>query len=206
MKLYISDATLRTVQQFGNASLTHIASSPTDHMCVELDVANPTIASTAASSAATDVGHALIERLRKTMTRLGVFPGEGLEWFAANLENNLYSLDRAVNKLLNSVAASSVATVKVYETYTGQNGWIEVTQEEYDRTKDKYEHRIRRVPAPLAATVSDEASVALTDERIIDIWCNTPTTRFGGEVEDQEIIDFARALLATSQAATGREG
>jgi hypothetical protein len=53
--------------------------------------------------------------------------------------------------------AEAVVTVKVYETYTGQNGWIEVTQEEYDRTKDKYEHRIRRVPAPPAQT-------ALTDD------------------------------------------
>jgi hypothetical protein len=53
--------------------------------------------------------------------------------------------------------AAAVATVKVYETYTGQNGWIEVTQEEYDRTKDKYEHRIRRVSAPPAQT-------ALTDD------------------------------------------
>jgi hypothetical protein len=48
--------------------------------------------------------------------------------------------------------AEAVATVKVYETYTGQNGWIEVTQEEYDRSKDKYEHRIRRVSAPPAQT------------------------------------------------------
>jgi hypothetical protein len=54
-----------------------------------------------------------------------------------------------------------------------------------------------------AATVSDAARVALTDERIIDIWCNTPTTRFGGEVEDQEIIDFARALLAATIAWEG---
>jgi hypothetical protein len=56
--------------------------------------------------------------------------------------------------------------------------------------------------ASSAATVSDAASVALTDERIIDIWCNTPTTRFGGEVEDQEIIDFARVLLDASPAAS----
>jgi hypothetical protein len=42
----------------------------------------------------------------------------------------------------------AVETVKIYETYSGQNGWLEVSQEEYDRTKDKYEHRIRRVPAP----------------------------------------------------------
>jgi Mg-chelatase subunit ChlI len=58
--------------------------------------------------------------------------------------------------------AEAVATVKVYETYTGQNGWIEVTQEEYDRTKDKYEHRIRRVSAPPAQTaLTDDARDAL---------------------------------------------
>jgi Mg-chelatase subunit ChlI len=61
--------------------------------------------------------------------------------------------------------AEAVVTVKVYETYTGQNGWIEVTQEEYDRTKDKYEHRIRRVPAPPAQTaLTDEQIVALTKQ------------------------------------------
>jgi Lar family restriction alleviation protein len=56
------------------------------------------------------------------------------------------------------VAAEPVAnaTVKVYETYTGQNGWLEVTQEEYDRTKDKYEHRIRRVSAPQQPAQSAE--------------------------------------------------
>ncbi|MBB5448407.1 DNA-binding Lrp family transcriptional regulator, partial [Paraburkholderia sp. WSM4177] len=48
-------------------------------------------------------------------------------------------------------AAPEQATAKVYETYTGQNGWLEVTQEEYDRTKDKYEHRIRRVPVEQSA-------------------------------------------------------
>lgn len=50
----------------------------------------------------------------------------------------------------------TATTVKIYETYTGQNGWLEVTQEEYDRTKDKYEHRIRRVPAPSAMALDDE--------------------------------------------------
>jgi hypothetical protein len=53
-----------------------------------------------------------------------------------------------------------------------------------------------------SALARDEASVALTDEQIIDIWCNTPTTRFGGEVEDQEIIDFASVLLDASPAAS----
>jgi hypothetical protein len=38
MKLYISEATLRTIEKFGNASLTHISATPSDHMTVELDV------------------------------------------------------------------------------------------------------------------------------------------------------------------------
>jgi hypothetical protein len=41
MKLYISAATLQTIKKFGNASLTHIASSRTDHMSVELEVTHP---------------------------------------------------------------------------------------------------------------------------------------------------------------------
>jgi hypothetical protein len=61
--------------------------------------------------------------------------------------------------------AVAVATVKVYETYTGQNGWIEVTQEEYDRTKDKYEHRIRRVSAPPAQTALTDAARDVLAER-----------------------------------------
>ena len=34
-------------------------------------------------------------------------------------------------------------TVKIYETYTGQNGWLKVSQDEYDRTRHMYPHRIR---------------------------------------------------------------
>jgi hypothetical protein len=41
----------------------------------------------------------------------------------------------------------------------------------------------------------------MTDEQIIKMWCDTPTTRFGGEVEDAEIIAFARALLSASKPA-----
>lgn len=37
-------------------------------------------------------------------------------------------------------------TRKVYETYSGQNGWLEVSQSEYDRSEDVYERRIRREP------------------------------------------------------------
>jgi hypothetical protein len=56
-----------------------------------------------------------------------------------------------------------------------------------------------------AKPVGEAVSVALSDERIIDIWCNTPTTRFGGEVEDQEIIDFARDEASVSEGWTSVE-
>jgi hypothetical protein len=39
-----------------------------------------------------------------------------------------------------------VPTRKVYETYSGQNGWLEVSQSEYDRSENVYERRIRREP------------------------------------------------------------
>lgn len=39
-----------------------------------------------------------------------------------------------------------VEAVVIYETYTGQNGWLQVSKEEYERTKEKYVHRIRTAP------------------------------------------------------------
>jgi hypothetical protein len=48
-----------------------------------------------------------------------------------------------------------VPTRKVYETYSGQNGWLEVSQDEYDRTKHNYSHRIRRVPVDEVADKGD---------------------------------------------------
>jgi len=54
-----------------------------------------------------DVGHACATTMRATMVRLGVFPGEGLEWFQANIEDNIYLMCRAVNKLLDAIAASA---------------------------------------------------------------------------------------------------
>jgi hypothetical protein len=48
---------------------------------------------------------------------------------------------------------------KVYETFSGQNGWVEVSQEEYDRTKHNYSHRIRRVPVDEVADKGDAVCV-----------------------------------------------
>jgi hypothetical protein len=97
--------------------------------------------------------------------------------------------------------AEAVATVKVYETYTGQDGWIEVTQEEYDRTKDKYEHRIRRVPAPPVQT-------ALTDDAREP---HIPTKRLlhladqAGIIPDKRAVAFYKAIKAehAAQSASG---
>lgn len=56
-------------------------------------------------------------------------------------------------------------TVKIYEAYTAQNGWLRVTQEEYDRTKDKYEHRIRRVAAsPVASNERTACPLGCADQ------------------------------------------
>ena len=35
------------------------------------------------------------------------------------------------------------ARAMIHETYTGQNGWLTVPEEEYERTKHKYDHRVR---------------------------------------------------------------
>jgi len=58
-----------------------------------------------ASSA--DVGHACATKMRATMVRLGAFPGEGLEWFQANIEDNIYLMCREVNKLLDDITVSA---------------------------------------------------------------------------------------------------
>jgi Mg-chelatase subunit ChlI len=89
--------------------------------------------------------------------------------------------------------AEAVATVKVYETYTGQNGWIEVTQEEYDRTKDKYEHRIRRVSAPPAQT-------ALTDEQWLEL------RRIARTYNETGFPKHAREFFAALTAAQSASG
>lgn len=52
-------------------------------------------------------------------------------------------------------------TEKIYETCSGQNGWQRVTQEEYDRTKDKYSHRIRRVPVQNVFDMKDMPRTSL---------------------------------------------
>jgi hypothetical protein len=92
---------------------------------------------------------------RYVIDRFGVeHVADGGGWIK---EGDLFDRFAASTSANVAQGAEAVATVKVYETYTGQDGWIEVTQEEYDRTKDKYEHRIRRVPAPPAQT-------ALTDD------------------------------------------
>lgn len=41
----------------------------------------------------------------------------------------------------------------------------------------------------------------MTDDQIMQIWYDTPAERFGDEVEDAEIIAFARALLSASKPA-----
>ncbi|WP_242460842.1 hypothetical protein [Burkholderia cenocepacia] len=54
----------------------------------------------------------------------------------------------------------------IYETYTGQNGWLEVSQEEYERTKDMYEHRIRYAqPEP---PVADERAAFVVNSDDLD--------------------------------------
>jgi hypothetical protein len=50
------------------------------------------------------------------------------------------------------VGTALYAGKPIYETYTGQNGWLAVSKDEYERTKDKYEHRIRYTAPPAAST------------------------------------------------------
>jgi hypothetical protein len=57
--------------------------------------------------APSEVGATCLEKLRPLMVRLGVYPGDGQECFAANLESNLYSLARATNGLLDALLAGA---------------------------------------------------------------------------------------------------
>jgi hypothetical protein len=160
MKLYISEATLRTIEKFGSASLTHISATPSDHMSIELDAAPlATEASKPAPSVEQDA-HA-----HPFAALCDLLPSD-VSWGDALTPDLARHIARAASTSANvAQGAEAVATVKVYETYTGQNGWIEVTQEEYDRTKDKYEHRIRRVSAPPAQTALTDAARDVLAER-----------------------------------------
>jgi hypothetical protein len=73
--------------------------------------------------------------------------GADVEWVGGKEEANL-TLEEwtAEYKTPIEIVEKVESSRKVYETYTGQNGWLEVSQEEYDRTKHLYVHRIRRVP------------------------------------------------------------
>jgi hypothetical protein len=190
MKLYISEATLRTIEKFGNASLTHISATPSDHMSVELDASpmKPSLpartapmkqASLHAPSVEQDERGAFIKAVqslaflcrtetkrldRETLAALDVVE-DHLVSMRASIRDGDGELRAASTSANVAQGAEAVATVKVYETYTGQNGWIEVTQEEYDRTKDKYEHRIRRVSAPPAQTALTDAARDVLAER-----------------------------------------
>jgi hypothetical protein len=97
--------------------------------------------------------------------------------------------------------AEAVATVKVYETYTGQDGWIEVTQEEYDRTKDKYEHRIRRVPAPPAQTALTGRVLTYRNQPDnVGAWRLGEACRRAAELPAGDYIDRGLGLLKELQA------
>jgi hypothetical protein len=103
-----------------------------------------------------------------------------IEWIAAAIPN--------------ATSASALARDEVGELCARCNCWVRPSDDcNLCRSADD------------AKPVGEAVSVALSDERIIDIWCNTPTTRFGGEVEDQEIIDFARDEASVSEGWTSVE-
>lgn len=73
--------------------------------------------------------------------------GCAVEWVGGQEEKNLSNLEdwSEWEKTPIEIVERVVGVRKVYETF-GKNGWVEVSQEEYDRTKYNYSHRIRRVP------------------------------------------------------------
>lgn len=90
---------------------------------------------------------AVCAKLEILLKRLGC----QVEWIGGKEEQNLTLEDWTDTpstpiEIVERVDRASFAE-KVYETYSGQNGWLRVSQEEYDRTKDQYHHRIRIVPA-----------------------------------------------------------
>lgn len=111
-----------------------------------------------------------------------------VEWFGGQEEHNL-SLEDWTDyaKIPIEIVERIVHTVKVYETYTEQNGWLRVSQEEYDLTKDRYEHRILRIPA------SEIIDYAQVDELIAK---HSEWTSQGYGIIDSHRHKFAQDILA----------
>jgi hypothetical protein len=78
-------------------------------------------APTQAAAADSQVGLSCLEKLRALMVRLGVFPGEGMELFAAQLEHNLYSTIRAANSLLDGITQAAAAEVPALKAPEGED-------------------------------------------------------------------------------------
>jgi hypothetical protein len=88
---------------------------------------------------------AICEKLEIILKHLGA----PVEWVGGKEEANLTLEEWSdYDKTPIEIVERVDHMVKVYETYTDHNGWLQVSQEEYDRTKDQYEHRIRRVSVP----------------------------------------------------------
>lgn len=64
------------------------------------------------------------------------------------------------------IADTAPKSLFIFETYTGQNGWLEVSADEFERTKHKYEHRIRRRPEEVIA------DTAGANEAFKTLWAN----------------------------------
>jgi hypothetical protein len=132
----------------------------------------------------------------------GPFDYGGALETAEQEKENLRALLAAASTSANvAQGAEAVATVKVYETYTGQDGWIEVTQEEYDRTKDKYEHRIRRVSAPPAQTALTGRVLTYRNQPDnVGAWQLGEACRRAAELPAGDYIDRGLGLLKELQA------
>jgi len=75
--------------------------------------------------------------------------GADVEWVDGKAEANLTLEEWTAEYTVPIEIVEKVTpTQKIYETYTGPNGWQQVSQAEYDGTKHLYSHRIRREPIP----------------------------------------------------------
>jgi hypothetical protein len=93
-----------------------------------------------------------------------------VEWVGGKEEKNLMQLEdwTETPKTPIEIVERVTASRKVYETYSGQNDWLEVSQDEYDRSEGVYERRIRRVAVDNVYDMQDMPDMPRTSQKAFD--------------------------------------
>jgi hypothetical protein len=113
-----------------------------------------------------------------------------VEWIDGGAEKNLLLEDWSdMEKTPIEIVERVTAMRPAYETFSGQNGWVEVSRDEYDRTKHNYTHRIRRVPED-ADGPSAEADGCPTERAVLQRFWRAHGGRAPQIIEQQAIDEL----------------